>query len=293
MEIEEIITLARNNGIHLKEEMNFNEMGIDFKVGFATDLDGNDWVLRIPRRDDLTEQIETEKRILKLAKKHLSVAVPNWKIANADFIAYPLLENKPVITFDAVTYDVTWNINKENSDYVHSLAKVLVDLHQVPEEEVKAFGLKITTPEMLREDVLNKVETVKRELGISEALETRWRRWLDNDKLWPNFTRFIHGDLYAGHVLASENGEVSGIIDWSEGQVSDPSIDFSGHIAVFGEESVKELIHKYQEFGGQTWEYLFEQAVERHAAAPLAYGVFAVKTNSPEHLEAAKAQLGV
>src|SRR5690606_22299409 len=113
---------ARNNGIHLKEEMSFNEMGIDFKVGFATDLDGNDWVLRIPRRDDLTEQIETEKQILKLAKKHLSVAVPNWKIANADFIAYPLLENKPVIAFDAVTYDVTWNINKENSDYVHSLA---------------------------------------------------------------------------------------------------------------------------------------------------------------------------
>lgn len=38
--------------------------------------------------------------------------------------------------------------------------------------------------------------------------------WI-NDVLWPNFTRFIHGDLYAGHVLTHTSGKVSGIIDWS------------------------------------------------------------------------------
>ncbi|RAJ93193.1 macrolide phosphotransferase [Larkinella arboricola] len=103
----------------------------------------------------------------------------------------------------------------------------------------------------------------------------------------------MHGDLYAGHILAAKNGAISGIIDWSEGQVSDPSIDFSGHLSVFGEESLKELLSEYKKLGGMVWEGMFEQTVERHAAAPLLYGLFAIATNSDTHIEAAKVQLGL
>jgi len=291
MEIKDIIKLAEDNGLKLRHEMKFNEMGIDFKVAFATDTEGQKWVIRIPRRNDLVEQIETEKRILGLAGKHLSIAVPDWKIASSSLIAYPLLENNPVVTFDAETYDVHWNIDHQDSIFIPSLASVLVDLHRIPEQEAKALGLKVCTPGMLREEVLNNVEIVKSELGIGKALENRWRSWLDNDRLWPEFTTFIHGDLYAGHILAAKNGEISGIIDWSEGQIGDPSMDFSGHIAVFGEESLKELISIYEKLGGKVWNHMLEQTVERHAAAPLAYAMFAINTNSNEHIEAAKAQL--
>ena len=41
------------------------------------------------------------------------------------------------------------------------------------------------------------------------------------------------------------------------------------------------------------WDKLFEQAVERAAAAPLAYGYFALETQDEMHLSAAKLQLGV
>jgi len=293
MKTEDILKLADEHGLKLKDEISFNEMGIDFKVGFATDFEGEEWVLRIPRRKDLMEQIESEKRILSLARKYLSIAVPNWKITSSTLIAYPLLENKPVITFDSETYEVSWNINKDSSAFVPSLARVLVDLHQIPVEEATKLGLKTLGPEILRKEVLGNLETVKRELGIGETLETRLRIWLDNDRLWPEFTTFIHGDLYAGHILAAENGEVSGIIDWSEGQVSDPSVDFSGHITVFGEDSLKELIMEYDKLGGKVWEGMFEQIVERYAAAPLAYGIFAINTDSDQHIQAAKAQLGV
>nr|QTX15045.1 Macrolide 2'-phosphotransferase [Klebsiella pneumoniae] len=49
---------------------------------------------------------------------------------------------------------------------------------------------------------------------------------MDNDVLWADFTQFIHGDLYAGHVLASKDGAVSGVIDWSTAHIDDPAIDF-------------------------------------------------------------------
>ena len=293
MKIKDIKQLAKEHGLLLSEEMQFNEMGIDFKVGFATDLDGKKWLLRIPRRENLGEQIATEKRILDLVSKHLSVEVPNWKIATEKLVAYPLLNGKPALTFDAKTYEVTWNMDKENTNYVSSLAKVLVQLHSIPESQAAQNNLKVMKPTDLRSEIADRIQLVKSELGISKELENRYQKWLDNDLLWPSFTRFIHGDLYAGHVITNGEGYVSGLIDWSTAQVSDISQDFSGHVSIFGEESLKKLMLEYQIQGGQIWDKLFEQTIERAAAAPLAYGFFAIETQDENHIIGAKAQLGV
>lgn len=53
--------LAKGHGLNLMDHMEFNEMGIDFKFGFATDLDEALWVLGIPRRTGLGDQIAMEK----------------------------------------------------------------------------------------------------------------------------------------------------------------------------------------------------------------------------------------
>ncbi len=75
--------------------------------------------------------------------------------------------------------------------------------------------------------------------------------------------------------------------------MGDPSVDFSGHIGVFGEQSLRDLIYWYKRFGGKVWENLFEQSVERYSASPLNYAIFAIKTNMNEHINAAKGQLGL
>lgn len=268
-------------------------MGIDFKVVFATDRNNMRWLLRIPRRPGLGDQIEKEKRILQLVCKYLSVQVPDWQIATEELVAYPLLDGNPALTFDAQTYEVSWNMEKDNPNYIPSLAKVLVQLHAIPEEEVVGNGLKVVTHESLRSEISERLRLVKSELGISNDLERRYQKWLDNDVLWPDFTKFIHGDLYAGHVLVHANGNVCGIIDWSTAHINDISQDFSGHITVFGEESVKSLISEYKKQGGKTWDKIFEQSVERAAAAPLAYGIFAIETQDEVHINGAKMQLGV
>jgi len=81
-------------------------------------------------------------------------------------------------------------------------------------------------------------------------------------------------------------------MDWTTGQISDPAMDFSGHVSVFGGQSLKDLINAYQQQGGEVWDQLFEQAVERAAADPLAYGAFALETNDEKHIPAAKGVLG-
>lgn len=293
MKKNDILDLAASHGLQLCGDIFFNEMGIDFKVVFATDINSEKWVLRIPRRENLAGQIEQEKKILNLVKKYLSISIPDWKITSPKMVAYPLLDDKPIITFNSETYEIIWNIDQKDSRILLSLAKVLVELHQIPVQEAVSMGAKLLTPQMVRQKVFHDIETVKREIGMCAELETRWRRWVDTDKFWPNFSTFIHGDLYAGHILADKNGEVSGIIDWSEGQVGDPSADFSGHIAVFGEHSLRDLICRYEKSGGKVWDSIFEHSVERHSASPLNYAIFAIKTKMDEHINAAKNQLGV
>ena len=173
MKIKDIQILAEEHGLFLSDEIKFNEMGIDFKVGFANDTDENQWILRIPRRHNLGNQIAKEKSILQLVSKYLSIQVPDWKIATPKLVAYPLLDGKPALTYDAQTYEVTWNMDKDSPQYIPSLAKALVQLHNIPEEQASVNGLNIVKHESLRSEIADRLQIVKSELGISYELETR------------------------------------------------------------------------------------------------------------------------
>lgn len=292
MRTHEILDLAGRHGLDLREVGAVNEMGIDFEVAFASDVHGRRWVLRIPRRADMAPQIRQEKAILDLVRAHLPIGVPDWEIATPRLVAYPLLEDRPVLTADPETGEVTWNLDRDDPRFVESLARTLVRLHAIPPREAEAIGVKSSSPDEVRQEMRDAIDEVARELGIEPALEARWRRWVDDDGCWPGFSRFIHGDLYAGHVLADEHGEITGIIDWSEGQVGDPATDFAGHVAVFGEEGLRALIGHYERLGGTVWERMFEHTVERAAAAPLIYARFALRTGAEEHIAGARAMLG-
>ena len=289
---DDIIARAACYGLQLDGEVAFNETGLDFQVVFAKDTSGRCWVLRLPRRDDLRPKIENEARILEFVRGRLPVEVPDWQLCRHDLIAYPMLTDPMALVFDAQTHNVSWNIDQLSEIYVTSLAEVLVALHTIPISDALAAGFPASTPEDVRVGVLADLERVKRGIGIGRDLETRCRRWLDNDPLWPEFSVFTHGDLYAGHVTVSADARVSGVIDWSEAAIGDPSIDFAGHLAAFDVESLERLVAAYALAGGRTWPEMVEHIKERHAASALKYGIFALVTGDEQHLKAARAQLG-
>lgn len=182
MTIQDIQSLAEAHGLLLTDKMNFNEMGIDFKVVFALDTKGQQWLLRIPRRDGMREQIKKEKRILELVKKHLSVEVPDWRISSTELVAYPILKDNPVLNLDAETYEIIWNMDKDSPKYITSLAKTLFEIHSIPEKEVRENDLKIMKPSDLRPEIANNLQLVKSEIGIRsykpETAESFCRDWL-------------------------------------------------------------------------------------------------------------------
>ena len=283
---------AAGCGLELAGDIGFEESGLDFRIGFATDTGGRRWVLRIPRRQDVIPKIEREARILDFVKARLPVQVPDWQVCQPELVAYPLLDDPMALELDGETGAVRWNIDRESPRYAASLGEVLATLHRSSVADATAAGIPRSSPEEVRANMLADVERVAHGIGMAAELEARCRRWIDDDRLWPDFSALTHGDLYAGHVTAAPDGRVSGIIDWTEAKVGDPSVDFSGHLAVFSRESLAQLVAAYAAAGGRTWPGMLEHIEARHAASPIAYGAYALETGSSEHLAGAKMQLG-
>jgi macrolide phosphotransferase len=289
---QEVMSLAARHGLDLREPLEFNEQGLDFRIVFAEDGQGIPWVLRIPRRADVFPKVVYEEKVLAFVKRRLSVKVPDWRVANSEVVAYPRLTDKTALSFDPTTYEVHWNIDQNSDLFIESLARSLAELHQSPVTEAVAAGITQLSSEAVRKKFRADWERVKAEIGLGQELETFCHNWLNDDSRWPDFTGLIHGDLYAGHVTVDAKSRVSGIIDWTEAHIGDTSSDFAGHLAAFNEESLGKLIVAYEKAGGRTWPKFFEQIKARHFTAPIRYGVFALESQNPDHMAAAKAQLG-
>lgn len=293
MNTDVLFEIARRHGLNLVGDVRTNEMGLDFLVAFAGDHSGAEWVLRVPRRAGMIDKIEVESRVLTFAASQLNLAVPAWKVVSSELIAYPLLPWPTVMSFDSKTFELTWNIDKDAPRLVPTLAEALAQMHSIDPDEARAAGIKVSTPDQCRKQTFDDIYYVKSALGISSQLETRLKNWLDDDSLWPPRSAFVHGDLYVGHILAELDGSVRGMIDWSESEVSDPSIDFTGHFNVFGREGLKDLLRVYENRGGLVWPKMVDHISERAAVAPIRYAIFALASKEESLLNRARELLSV
>lgn len=92
-------------------------------------------------------------------------------------------------------------------------------------------------------------------------------------------------------VRTPSDGRISGILDWTTAGVDDPARDFAFQVGAGGDEALRATIDAYAEAGGRTWPGLAAQARRIWDASPLAYALFALTTEDPEHRAAAEAML--
>jgi aminoglycoside phosphotransferase (APT) family kinase protein len=68
----------------------------------------------------------------------------------------------------------------------------------------------------------------------------------------PSRTRVLHGDLHARHVLVDGEGRASGVIDWGDVCVGDPSIDLSIAYGSFSGAARRAFLEAYGPVDGLT-----------------------------------------
>ncbi|EDJ0759326.1 phosphotransferase [Escherichia coli] len=268
----QLYALAARHGLKLHGPLTVNELGLDYRIVIATVDDGRRWVLA-------------------MLKNRLPFAVPDWRVANAELVAYPMLEDSTAMVIQPGSSTPDWVVPQDSEVFAESFATALAALHAVPISAAVDAGMLIRTPTQARQKVADDVDRVRREFVVNDKRLHRWQRWLDDDSSWPDFSVVVHGDLYVGHVLIDNTERVSGMIDWSEARVDDPAIDMAAHLMVFGEEGLAKLLLTYEAAGGRVWPRLAHHIAERLAFGAVTYALFALDSGNEEHLAAAKAQL--
>ena len=291
-----VLEITKKYGLEILEEsLIYNESGLDYQVVYAKDTEEKEWVLRFPRRMDVTEGTGNEKRVLDIVNAYINFEAPKWEIYEADLIAYQKLSGVPMGMIDHEIQNYIYALDIENlpQSFFDSLGSMLANLHSLPCEMVKEAGFPVLTADEMKAEMKKRMETVKEAFGVGDMLWNRWENWLNQDDLWPKRVGFIHGDFHPGHVLINEKYEATGLIDWTEGRIADISNDFTVFYKLLGDEGIERLIKAYQEAGGYVWPKMREHIIELTAAWPVAIAEFALKSQLDEYIQYAKIELGV
>lgn len=288
---ESIAGLATAHGLRVDPaRIRVVEAGLDYRVAFAVAEDGNEWVLRIPRRDEAAEKIADEARILDFVRDRLTLSVPDWRIRSRDLIAYPLLPGEPGLTLSDEG-EPQWHLDTENPRYAHGLGRLIAQLHQIDTEEARAAGTPARSSEQVREEWRSRLERATDAFHVSSELLDQWRAWIADDQMWPEYTTFTHGELYPAHLLVDPDGTVRSVLDWTTAEVGDPAVDFMYHHMLSTPETFRATVNAYQEVTGREPQRLEDRCAALVAAGPLTYAEYALTTGDPDHAAAAAAQL--
>lgn len=176
--------------------------------------------------------------------------------------------------------------------YIDSLSSALAALHSLPlNHDAEDTGFTPRTCEQVRGAMKERMEKTREQYDVSDDLWTSWQKCLNTDDMWPEKTCIVHGDLFPGHTLIDENHHVCGIIDWTEAEISDPSIDFIAVYMLFGEATLDKLIEGYKHAGGYVWPKMKEHIIERLSTQPITIAEFASSSGLEEYQKMAEDML--
>ena len=292
--VADLLEAARHLGLRLTtDRADFDRSGLDFLVVHARDEEGTPWIVRTPRRPDVIEASRIEGRVLEVVRSRLPVAAPDWRVFSRDVIAYPRLAGTPAVTVNEAQ-GPSWNIidPKALSDaFLDSMAGALAALQAIGPEEAKSAGVPAKTIPEVRRSLRLAMDATREALNPSEAVWRRWTAWLEEGETWPEHVALVHGDLHPGHMLLDADGRLVAILDWTEAQVTDPSVDFAMFFGCFGRPALEALTSRFERAGGRTWPGFVDHAVERWAIFPVLAAEWALRAGNEAALEHARSYL--
>lgn len=109
-----------------------------------------------------------------------------------------------------------------------SIGEALAALHALPLSIVRTEGLPVRTPQQVRDDVSRLIDRVEQTRSAPIGLLARWRRALDDERLWRFESAVVLGGAGAASFLFEDIGDeprVTGILEWHGLSVGDPATD--------------------------------------------------------------------
>lgn len=194
-------------------------------------LVNEEWVFRFPRNAGSARLLERECRILPILAGHLPLPVPVPVYVGEPSDAFPL----PFAGYSRISgrtaCSVAWT-EALRTEAAAPLARFLAALHAVPlDSETRAWAPGDDFRKTYLRERLPHLERSLRAVPLLPGVEIQAvLRLADDLASTPPLARdscWLHGDLYARHVLVDDALRPCGIIDWGDVHVGDPALDLS------------------------------------------------------------------
>lgn len=254
-------------------------------------LEVGDWVVRIPRRPSIVDEMLLEMRLVDAIRPLLPVAVPRSQPVGVlddgtPFFAHPRIPGEPI---DAAT--------ARSSLVASALVGLLHALDDVPVRQVTQVGAPVEDADAARARLAATAERVTTEVlprlpaEAADRAASDWAAILAAAAGWQFDLAVVHADLYAANILVDRARRVlTGVIDWTSLRVGDRAADFAGLLADLGSAVATDLAELYADDAGQARE-LLDRAATYARAEPYAEVLFGLDFTSAEHVDRGLAQL--
>jgi aminoglycoside phosphotransferase (APT) family kinase protein len=190
------------------------------------------WVLRFPRRTVAANLLDREIRILPLLAPQLPLPISCPLYAGEPTAAFPYhFAGYPLLLGN--TADRQFGSDAERAALAPDLARFLRALHHIPINEMT----RVWAPpdDFARTDIQRHAPKAKQRLLANPAslrdsdIQVLIARLdaLADAYVPPVATCWVHGDLYARHLVLNPAGGIAGVIDWGDVHIGDPAADLS------------------------------------------------------------------
>ncbi|MCS5709850.1 phosphotransferase [Candidatus Berkiella aquae] len=254
---------------------NFSILGEGFDN--SAFLINNEWVFRFPHRKEAYHPMLNEIMLLPYFKKHLSFALPDLTYIGQATSEYPY----PFAGYRQLSGQFLCQAQRpfvKDHHFASSLGQWLKELHQLPilsEHESKLEGdqgwrLDITGRIAKIADTLEQYGDYFLAAGLDATQINECMHSFEHLHIFDSQKVYLHGDLYAKHIMVTQEGKPLGLIDWGDTHIGHPAIDLSVAIMLFEQEALQAFFDTY----GAVDHALIDIAIFRalsHAVVAYAY----------------------
>jgi aminoglycoside phosphotransferase (APT) family kinase protein len=209
------------------------------------------WVFRFPKRRDVEQQLLLEFRVLPVIAAGSPLPIPEFCFHGRPsaafprhFGGYPKLLGEPANHVEPAEISI--------AQWAPALARFLSWLHTFSVEKASELGVERSDIAAViaesRTEALNDFDLLR--AVAPDAPLDDWHAFLQAELHMssPPSSNWVltHADLAAEHVLyAPATEQISGVIDWSDMAISDPSLDLAGIFHWGGESFLNAVLDAY------------------------------------------------
>ena len=207
------------------------------------------WIFRFPQNSIVAGSLQKEQAVLPVVAPRVDFAVPRFEHTGywngQPYAGYRRIFGRPLS-------DRPFSDRELSEATAGSIASALSSLHDIPPPLVAEACAEEPTVDGWRKRYCELRETVRARVSplldsrTHDAVERGFERFLDEELATLDDVALVHCDLGCEHILIGDDGTtVTGLIDFEDVTIGDPTIDFVGFFVTYGMEAVEKVKDGY------------------------------------------------